>query len=509
MKLIINTKPISLSKLKNIWKEDVTVSLDGVAEKKIKSSVKVVRDAIDNNKSIYGVNTGFGPLANTRVKEKELSLLQRNLVVSHATGVGEDFPIPVVRLAMILKLNTLAQGFSGVTLDLVDFFRDLINNAIYPCVPSKGSVGASGDLAPLAHISQALLGLGDVYFKGKKMEASIALKEIGRVPYEFKAKEGLALLNGTQISTSIALGALFRTESLISSALISGAMAIDAIKGSDVPLKEIIHNIRPHKGQIEVARLLRDLIQGSNIRESHIDCNRIQDPYSIRCQPQVMGSCLGTINHVSKVLSIESNSVTDNPLVFAESNEVFSGGNFHAEPVAFVADYLALAISEIGSLSERRIALLNDANHSGLPPFLVSDSGVNSGFMNSQVTAASLASENKSLAHPASVDSIPTSANQEDHVSMATFAANRLHAMIDNSMRIIAIELLATAQGISFHRPNKSSQIIEEVIKKIRIISPVYTKDRSISKDIEEVFLMIEDGQLDDYCKSVLPSYIN
>ena len=315
-------------------------------------------------------------------------------------------------------------------------------------------------------------------------------------------------MNGTQISTAISLGALFRTESLLSGALISGVMAIDAIKGSVVPFREDINRIRPHKGQIAVAGIVRSLIEGSEIKDSHIDCDRIQDPYSIRCQPQVMGSCLGVMNHVSKVLSIESNSVTDNPLVFSDSNEVVSGGNFHAEPVAFVSDYLALAISEIGALSERRIALLNDENHSGLPPFLVKDGGINSGFMNSQVTAAALASENKSLAHPASVDSMPTSANQEDHVSMATFAASRLHNMIDNSMHIVAIELLASAQGISFHRPKKSSIIIEDIIKQLRVISPQYIHDRSLSEEIENVFKMIEDGNFNNYCRSILPSYL-
>ena len=508
MHLNINTNPISLAQLSNIWREDITVTIDALAKDKILISNEVVRDALVNNIKIYGVNTGSGQLSKTQIDQKELSILQRNLVVSHATGVGKDLSIPVVRLAMILKLNTLAQGYSGVTEELVNIFCEFINNAIYPCVPSKGSVGASGDLAPLAHIAQALLGEGNVFYQGKKISAKIALKKIGKTPYEFKPKEGLALLNGTQISTAISLGALFRTESLLSGALISGVMAIDAIKGSVVPFREDINRIRPHKGQIAVAGIVRSLIEGSEIKDSHIDCDRIQDPYSIRCQPQVMGSCLGAMNHVSKVLSIESNSVTDNPLVFSDSNEVVSGGNFHAEPVAFVSDYLALAISEIGALSERRIALLNDENHSGLPPFLVKDGGINSGFMNSQVTAAALASENKSLAHPASVDSMPTSANQEDHVSMATFAASRLHNMIDNSMHIVAIELLATAQGISFHRPKKSSIIIEDIIKQLRVISPQYIHDRSLSEEIENVFKMIEDGNFNNYCRSILPSYL-
>lgn len=507
MKLRINGQPIPMSELRRVWGEDVTISIGEEAKKKISSSMEMISNAVKNGEKIYGVNTGFGKLAQTKINKEELVLLQRNIISSHAVGVGELLPQSIVRLTMVLKVNTLAQGFSGVTQNLVDALCNLINHSVYPCVPSKGSVGASGDLAPLAHISEVLLGIGDVHYNGQQMLAKKALANIGQKPLELQPKEGLALLNGTQVSTAIALAALFRTECLIAGAVSAGAMAVDAIKGSDTPFKDSIQQIKGHAGQIGVASLLRKFLTGSEIRASHIKCERVQDPYSIRCQPQIIGACVDAIKHVADILNIESNAVTDNPLVFKASGQVLSGGNFHAESVAFVSDYLALAISETGSLSERQIALLIDENQSGLPPFLVENSGLNSGFMNAQVTAAALASENKVLAHPASVDSIPTSANQEDHVSMATFAANRLHIMIDNVLCIIAINLMATAQGISFHHPQKSSTIIEEFIAELREISPVYKNDRSLSKEIVEITAMIEKGFFNHHCRSILPSY--
>jgi histidine ammonia-lyase len=393
----------------------------------------------------------------------------------------------IVRLVMLMKVIALAEGFSGVRLELVEKLCDLINNNIYPRIPSRGSVGASGDLAPLAHMAGALIGIGEVRIDGGP-------------------KEGLALLNGTQVSTALALSAVFRTENVLSAALMAGAMSSDAIKGSDTPFDRRIQNVRGHGGQIAVAGVLREIIQGSDIRASHIGCDRVQDPYSIRCQPQVTGACLDVLRHVCGVLETEANAVTDNPLVFTDSGVVLSGGNFHAEPVALAADYLALAIAEIGALSERRIALLIDSHLSGLPAFLVEESGLNSGFMMAQVTAAALASENKSHAHPASVDSIPTSANQEDHVSMATFAARRLHSMLDNVANIVAIELLAAAQGIDFHRPQKSSPAIEEVIAVLREQSPSYAEDRSLSADIERVAAKIDGGDYCTHASSILPS---
>ena len=353
----------------------------------------------------------------------------------------------------------------------------------------------------------ALLGFGEVRVNGSLVPASAALQQAGIEPLVLAPKEGLALLNGTQVSTALSLAAAFRTENTLSAALVAGAMAADAIKGSDTPFDERIQRVRGHSGQADVAAVLRALMRGSDIRASHLTCDRVQDPYSIRCQPQVMGACLDVLRHVCRVLEVEANAVTDNPLVFADDGAVLSGGNFHAEPVALAADYLALAIAEIGALSERRIALLIDSHLSGLPAFLVKDGGLNSGFMIAQVTAAALASENKSHAHPASVDSLPTSANQEDHVSMATYAGRRLHSMLDNTMDIVAIELLAAAQGIDFHHPQQSSPLLEEVIAALREISPAYDEDRSLSSDIRRVAARVDHGDFCHYAKDVLPGW--
>ncbi len=506
MNLTIDNQLITLAVLRQAWLEPVVVDLGDTARRRIAESNELIDDVVAHGEQVYGVNTGFGQLASVRISDDELAHLQENLVRSHAVGVGEDLDDDVVRLIMLMKVIALAEGFSGVRLELVDALCDLINHEIYPRIPSRGSVGASGDLAPLAHLAGALIGVGEVRINGSLVPAAIALKEVGIEPVRLAPKEGLALLNGTQVSTALALAGVFRTENILSAALMAGAMSSDAIKGSDTPFDRRIQSVRGHGGQIAVAAVLRDLISGSEIRASHADCDRVQDPYSIRCQPQVMGACLEVLRHVCKVLETEANAVTDNPLVFTDSRAVLSGGNFHAEPVALAADYLALAIAEIGALSERRIALLIDTNLSGLPAFLVREGGLNSGFMMAQVTAAALASENKSHAHPASVDSIPTSANQEDHVSMATFAARRLHTMLDNVADIVAIELLAAAQGIEFHRPTTSSPAIEDVMSAIRELSPVYEEDRSLSPDIRRVAATIDNGEFCHYAESVLPS---
>ncbi len=506
MNLTINNQLITLSELRRAWLEPVAVDLGDDARRRIAESNEFVDDVVAHGDTVYGVNTGFGQLASVRIGDEDLAQLQENLVRSHAVGVGEDLDDDVVRLIMLMKVIALAEGFSGVRLELVEKLCDLINNNIYPRIPSRGSVGASGDLAPLAHMAGALIGIGEVRVRGSLAPAAIALKEAGIEPLRLAPKEGLALLNGTQVSTALALAAVFRTENILSAALMAGAMSSDAIKGSDTPFDRRIQSVRGHGGQIAVAAVLRDLMNGSDIRASHIGCDRVQDPYSIRCQPQVIGACLDVLRHVCKVLETEANAVTDNPLVFTDSKSILSGGNFHAEPVALAADYLALAIAEIGALSERRIALLIDTHLSGLPAFLVAHSGLNSGFMMAQVTAAALASENKSHAHPASVDSIPTSANQEDHVSMATFAARRLHTMLDNVADIVAIELLAAAQGIDFHHPQKSSPAIEGVMTGIRELSPRYTEDRSLSADICRIAVTIDEGEYCRYAASVLPS---
>lgn len=506
MKLTVDNQLVTLAELRQAWLTPVTVDLGSSAQRRIAESNELIDDVVAHGDQVYGVNTGFGQLASVRVSDDELAHLQENLVRSHAVGVGEDLDDEVVRLIMLMKVIALAEGFSGVRLELVEKLCTLINHQIYPRIPSRGSVGASGDLAPLAHMAGALIGIGEVRVNGSLVPADVALSNAGIEPVRLAPKEGLALLNGTQVSTALALAAVFRTENVLSAALMAGAISSDAVNGSDTPFDRRIQSVRGHGGQIAVAGVLRDLMQGSEIRASHIGCDRVQDPYSIRCQPQVIGACLDVLRHVCKVLETEANAVTDNPLVFTDSRVVLSGGNFHAEPVALAADYLALAIAEIGALSERRIALLIDSHLSGLPAFLVKEGGLNSGFMMVQVTAAALASENKSHAHPASVDSIPTSANQEDHVSMATFAARRLHTMLDNVADIVAIELLAAAQGIDFHRPVRSSQAIEDVIAAIREISPAYEEDRSLSTDIRRVAATIDEGDYCRYAESVLPS---
>ena len=507
MKLTVNNQLVALHELRQAWLEPLTVTLGEDARRAIAESQELIDDIVAHGDTVYGVNTGFGRLASVNVSEDELAHLQENLVRSHAVGVGVDLDDETVRLIMLMKVIALAEGFSGVRLELVETMCALINANIYPRIPSRGSVGASGDLAPLAHLAGALIGFGEVRVNGNLVPASIALRDAGIKPVRLAPKEGLALLNGTQVSTALALAAVFRTENVLSAALMAGAMSSDAVKGSDTPFDRRIQSVRGHGGQIAVAAVLRDLMRGSDIRASHAGCDRVQDPYSIRCQPQVIGACLDVLRHVCKVLETEANAVTDNPLVFTDARTILSGGNFHAEPVALAADYLALAIAEIGALSERRIALLIDANLSGLPAFLVKDGGLNSGFMMAQVTAAALASENKSHAHPASVDSLPTSANQEDHVSMATYAARRLHTMLDNVADIVAIELLAAAQGIHFHHPQKSSPPIDDVITAIRGISPVYEEDRSLSSDIRRIAATIDNGEYCQYADSVLPSF--
>jgi histidine ammonia-lyase len=506
MNLIIDNQLVGLAELRQAWRNPVTVELGNQARQRVAESNETITELLAGGDQVYGVNTGFGQLAQVRISDDDLAALQENLVRSHAVGVGADLDDNIVRLVMLMKIIALAEGFSGVRVSLIDGLCELVNKNIYPCIPEKGSVGASGDLAPLAHMAGVLIGVGEARVNGTVVPAQVALKEAGIEPLVLQPKEGLALLNGTQVSTALALAAAFRTENVLSAALAAGAMSSDAIKGSDTPFDKRIQRVRGHGGQIAVAGVLRELMQDSEIRASHVECDRVQDPYSIRCQPQVVGSCLDVLRHVCGVLETEANAVTDNPLVFAESNAVLSGGNFHAEPVALAADYLALAIAEIGSLSERRTALLIDANLSGLPAFLVQEGGLNSGFMMAQVTAAALTSENKTLAHPASVDSIPTSANQEDHVSMATFAARRLHDMLDNVDCIVAIELLAAAQGIEFHRPQKSSPVIENVIAELRKISPAFVVDRSLSSDITRVANLVDAGQFCEHAESVLPS---
>jgi len=486
---------LTLADLRAFARSREPLVLDRESRARLDAGAEAVRRIVAKGEPVYGINTGFGKLAQTHIAEGQLDLLQRNLVLSHSVGVGPLLGDDVVRLTMLLKIASLARGYSGVRAEVVDALAKLLDAGVHPCIPSKGSVGASGDLAPLAHMSAVLIGLGEVRHEGRLLPAAEGLRIAGLEPLRLGPKEGLALLNGTQVSTALALRGLFAAESIFAAALVAGAMSVDAAMGSDTPFDPRIHELRGHHGQIETARVYRKLLAGSEIRASHLTGDdKVQDPYSLRCQPQVMGACLDLLDTAARTLAIEANGVTDNPLVFPESSESLSGGNFHGEPVAFAADQLALAIAEIGALSERRIALLIDATLSGLPPFLTSASGVNSGFMVAHVTAAALASENKSLAHPASVDSLPTSANQEDHVSMATFAARRLGDMAENTAGIVAIELLAAAQGIDFRRPRKSSGALEAAHAIVRGVAPHLDGDRFLALDIEAVTPLVRDG---------------
>jgi histidine ammonia-lyase len=504
--LVLPAGALSLAALRSIYEHPTLLKLAPQDRGRIETASSLVAGLVAKGDVAYGINTGFGLLAQTRIPNEQLELLQRNLLLSHAAGVGEPLPDAVVRLILALKINALARGHSGVTLGLVEALLALLEHEVYPLIPAQGSVGASGDLAPLAHLSTVLLGLGHVRVRGATLPATDGLRQAGLQPIKLQAKEGLALINGTQVSTALCLAGLFGAEDLLAAAVVAGAMSVDALKGSDSPFDARIQQVRGQPGQIAVAREYRELIAGSAIRASHLDCTRVQDPYSFRCQPQVMGACLDVIRNCSVTLGIEANAVTDNPLLFTEAGDVLSGGNFHAEPVAFAADNLALAIAEIGSLSERRTAVLVDPKMSGLPAFLVNNSGLNSGFMIAQVTAAALVAENKTIAAPASVDSIPTSANQEDHVSMATHAARRLSVMVDNAAAVVGIELLAAAQGIDFHRPAKSSQRLEEVHGEIRREVPFYSADRYFAPDIGLARSWVKSGRFTGLVKRVLPS---
>ncbi|MDE9462513.1 histidine ammonia-lyase [Xenorhabdus bovienii] len=495
--IIIHPGKMTLEELRYIYQHPVQITLDEQCFPAIERSVDCVNRIINENRTAYGINTGFGLLASTRIAERDLEELQRSLVLSHAAGVGEPLPDEIVRLIMVLKINSLARGYSGIRLDVIQALITLVNAEVYPCIPSKGSVGASGDLAPLAHMSLLLLGESKARYRGEWLPAKEALEKANLKPIRLAAKEGLALLNGTQTSTAFALKGLFAAEDLLASAVICGAMSVEAALGSRKPFDARIHEARGQQGQIDVAALYRLVLEEqSGLSESHKNCPKVQDPYSLRCQPQVMGACLTQIRHAADVIMTEANAVSDNPLVFTDQDEVISGGNFHAEPVAMASDNLAIALAEMGALSERRISLLMDSNMSQLPPFLVNNSGVNSGFMIAQVTAAALASENKALAHPSSVDSLPTSANQEDHVSMAPAAGRRLWEMADNVRGILAIEWLTACQGMDFRDGLKSSPILEKARHILRDKVAYYDKDRFFAPDIDAAIQLLIEQQL-------------
>ncbi len=486
---------LRLPELCALWRQPRAIALDPACDAAIEASAQAVAAVLSEGRSVYGINTGFGSLASTTIGADQVVELQRRLVLSHCAGLGEPLPERVVRLVLTLKVNALARGHSGIRRSVIDALMRLLNAGAIPVIPAKGSVGASGDLAPLAHMSAILLGEGEVTFGGERLSARDALKRIGLEPMEFAAKEGLALLNGTQVSTALALDGLFSALNVFAAALTAGAMSVDAALGSDTPFDPRIHEIRGQPGQVAVAAVQRELLADSEIRASHLDCPRVQDPYSLRCQPQIMGAALDVMTSAAAILEREANAVSDNPLVFAETGDFLSGGNFHAEPVAFAADMIALALAEMGALSERRIALLTDEHMSALPAFLVAEPGLNSGFMAVQISAAALVSENKALAQPSSIDSLPTSANQEDHVSMATHAARRLGEMARNAGYIVAIELLGAAQGIDLRRPLKSSPHLRNALAAVRERSAFLQDDRSLAPDIEAVQALIESGR--------------
>jgi histidine ammonia-lyase len=505
--LVLKPGGASLADWRAIYR-GATPVLDPACRNKIAASAAAVARIVAKGEPVYGINTGFGKLASVRIPAGDLETLQRNIVLSHAAGVGEPMPVPVARLMMALKMASLAQGASGVRQEVIDLLQAMLAADVVPVVPCQGSVGASGDLAPLSHMTAVLIGVGECFTPHGRVPAAVAFVSHGLEPVTLGAKEGLALLNGTQFSTAYALAALFEAETLYQSALVAGALSTDAARGSDAPFDPRIHLLRRHRGQIETADALRALMAGSAIRESHrVGDERVQDPYCLRCQPQVMGAALDVLRKAADTLETEANGVTDNPLIFPGGDHgddtALSGGNFHAEPVAFAADMIALAVCEIGSLSERRIAMLVDPALSGMPAFLTPKPGLNSGFMIPQVTAAALVSENKQKAYPASVDSIPTSANQEDHVSMAAHGARRLLGMVENASSVIGIEVLAAAQGCDFHAPLASSPPLEAVRHLVRAEVPHLDDDRHFHPDMEKAIALVRAGALVEAASAV------
>ena len=477
---------LDLATLRRIW-AGASARLDDASMQRVAEAAASVERIVAGGETVYGVNTGFGLLASTRIPDERLAELQTNLILSHSAGLGEPLPRHVTRLMIVLKLFGLGRGHSGVRPLVIEALEALVEHDAMPVIPSQGSVGASGDLAPLAHLISALMGKGKIDVRGEVMAADAALAKLGMQALQLGPKEGLALINGTQASTAIALDALFMGERVFASALAAGALSVDALKGSVRPFDPRISELRGQPGQIRIAAAIRDLLEGSEIVSSHARCGKVQDPYSFRCQPQVMGAALDLLEHAARTLTIEAGAVTDNPILFPDENAAISGGNFHAQPVAFAGDMISMAMCEVGSISERRVAVLIDPKMSGLPPFLTEDSGVNSGLMITQVTAAALVSENKSLAYPASVDTIPTSAGQEDHVSMAPIAGRKAAQIARNAAGVIAVELITSAQAIDFHAPLKTSSKLQRVHSKVREISPRFTSDRYWADDMAEL----------------------
>ncbi|MBT5835475.1 MAG: histidine ammonia-lyase [Deltaproteobacteria bacterium] len=501
MKLNLTPGKVTLDELSQIYWDNPNVELDQQSKSKVENAAKIVENAANGDTPVYGINTGFGKLASIRIPTEQTELLQRNLILSHCCGVGEVLPEKIVRMIMTLKMLSLARGASGVRWELIEQIGALLKHGVTPVIPSQGSVGASGDLAPLAHMTAVLIGEGHAVFREETISGAEALDKIERKPLVLRAKEGLAMINGTQVSTALALAGVFEGWRCSLGALVTGALSTDAAMASTAPFHSEIQLLRGHQGQIDAAQTLLNLMRDSEIRDSHLDGDtRVQDPYCIRCQPQVSGACLDLLRQAAKTLAVEANAVTDNPLVLSEG-KIISGGNFHAEPVAFAADQTALALSELGAITQRRIALMVDPNlNFGLPPFLSPDAGVNCGFMVAEITSAALMSENKHLANPCSTDSTPTSADQEDHVSMATHAARRLLTMNDNLGQIIGIELLTATQGLELRKasltPLTTSSSLNRVMAELREKVAFLQEDRFLAPDLEKATILIRNGKL-------------
>ncbi len=508
--ILLTPGTTKLATLEHIFRGDEPVDLDPSCRSGVDRAVAVVRDAAAGDEPVYGVNTGFGKLAQVRIAADKTADLQRNLIRSHCCGVGPSLPTAVVRLTMVLKILSLGRGASGVRWEIIALLQNMVNAGVTPAIPAQGSVGASGDLAPLAHLSAVLVGEGHAVYRGEALPGGDALRAAGLSPVALGPKEGLALINGTQVSTALALVGLFDAWRMAMVSLVTASLSTDAMKGSTAPLRPELHELRGHCGQIDAARAMRAMLAGSQIRESHRDDDdRVQDPYCIRCQPQVVGAVIDLLRAQARILEVEANAATDNPLVVADNGDILSGGNFHAEPVAFAGDIIALAIAETGSIAQRRIALLVDPtiNHH-LPPYLTPDPGINSGFMIAEVTTAALMSENKQRAVPCSVDSTPTSANQEDHVSMACHGARRLTPMNDNLGGILGVELLASAQGIEFRAPLATSTILQNVMTIVRSVCAPLAEDRALSDDITQAAELARSGAiLESLPVDVLPRF--
>ncbi len=506
--LTLTPGKVTLADLSRIYWDEVSVELDPICHSAMQAAQAKIASAAAGNVAVYGVNTGFGKLASVKIEAKDTATLQRNLILSHCCGVGAPISRRHTRLMMALKLLSLGRGASGVRLELVKLIQDLLAKGVTPLIPAQGSVGASGDLAPLAHMAAVMMGEGEAEFEGVIFSGRAALTKAGLHPIELGPKEGLALINGTQFSTAFALAGLFGAWRAAQTSLVTSAMSTDAIMGSTAPLQQEIHALRGHAGQIDAANAMSELLAGSQIRESHlVDDARVQDPYCIRCQPQVTGAAMDVLRMAARTLEIEANAATDNPLVLVDADMIVSGGNFHAEPVGFAADMIALAIAEIGAIAQRRVALIVDPVLSfKLPPFLSPNPGLNSGYMIAEVTTAALMSENKHLANPCVTDSTPTSANQEDHVSMAAHGARRLGPMVENLNRILGVELLCAAQGIGFRAPLVTSAPLARVVIRLRQDVAALGEDRYLAPDLEQAAVLVASGEITRSTQTILPS---